>query len=518
MPRLPGRHFIAVGRRRRRCPGHPLTRPVALLSVISLALPLALGEVPAAATASGGVSISCSNTDPILGPLRSSVTLAPGRGGFLQLGAPNGGKGHYVGNCTLDGTIPARWTVAEGSWVALSATTGSANAGTVVLNTPNSTFSDGGTFTNSGTFEDDSNGLTQTIAVREFVNTGTVVAEDGAFGTSGTTADPPCPICEFVDRGTVRVDPKQGFTSGSIFVLEPGGTIDDHGSFDIANESTFDVEGGSVTSGVPTTGQFLGQGASTIRFGHDLAATSRGTIDVATSANLEGVIPKHWTIDNTGGSIAATQAGNAGTFVWEDIDNSTFSDPTTFVNSGTFTDDATGWSQDIEVSRFVNTGTVNSNAPGFGLSGATGITGPLFVDLGRLDVAPKQSFSAAGVFELAAGGTIDNRGGFSIDGTTLDVHGGSVLGQPPSVLYHLGAQPAVVRFEPPVPAGSSGTIDIGMPVTLYGVIPRHWTLDVVGGPGPPSPPVIRATTARSFGGRTRRSVPPGRSSIRGTST
>ena len=123
-----------------------------------LVLSLASGDAPATATAGGGVSISCTNTDSILGPLQSSVTLAPGSGGFLQLGAPNGGKGHYVGNCTLDGTIPAGWTVAEGSWVALSATTGSANAGTVVLSTPNSTFSDAGTFTNSGKFEDDSNG------------------------------------------------------------------------------------------------------------------------------------------------------------------------------------------------------------------------------------------------------------------------------------------------------------------------------------------------------------------------
>jgi hypothetical protein len=85
--------------------------------------------------------------------------------------------------------------------------------------------------------------------------------------------------------------------------------------------------------------------------------------------------------------VAAADAGNAGTFLWDHDDNATFSDATTFVNSGTFTDNTTGWSQYIEVSRFVNTGTVVSEAPGFGMSGATGIAGPVFVNYGRLVVS-----------------------------------------------------------------------------------------------------------------------------------
>ena len=265
-------------------------------------------------------------------------------------------------------------------------------------------------------------------------------------------------------------------------MLEPGGTIDDRGSFDVANESTFDVEGGSVTSGVPTTGQFLGQGAATIKFGRHLPATSRGVIDVATSVNLQGVIPKQWAIDNTGGSIAATKSGNAGTFVWEDIDNSTFSDPTTFVNSGTFTDDATGWSQDIEVSRFVNTGTVIQRA-GLGLLRRHRDSGACLRGLGRLNVAPKQSFSAAGVFDLAAGGTIDNRGVSSSTGRPSTSKG---LGPGPAALGPLPpGRPARRReVRSPGTGGVEGAIDIGIPVTLYGVVPKHWTLDVVGGPGP----------------------------------
>lgn len=319
MPLAPGLLVIAAGDRRSRPVWHRRCLLVALLALVLLALPLTtvLRAGAVAAGAPGGAAINCTNTDSVLGPLQSSVTLAAGTTGSLQLGSPSAGKGHYVGVCTLTGTVPAGWTVNEGDWVALTATTGSANAGTFVLSTSNSTFVDSGTFTNAGRFEDDSDGLTQTIAVGDFVNTGTVVSEDGGFGTSGTTANPPCPSCTFVDRGTLRVDPKQAFVSGSIFVLAPGGTIDADGNFDIANESTFYVDGGSVTGGVPTTGQYLGQGAATIKFGAQLPASSRGTIDVATDANLQGTIAKHWTVDDTGGSVAATDAGNAGTFAWE---------------------------------------------------------------------------------------------------------------------------------------------------------------------------------------------------------
>jgi hypothetical protein len=79
---------------------------VPAISVLALALPVTLGDV-ALAAASGGATISCTNTDPILGPLQSSATLAAGTSGFLQLGGIDGGKGQYIGNCTLNGTIPS---------------------------------------------------------------------------------------------------------------------------------------------------------------------------------------------------------------------------------------------------------------------------------------------------------------------------------------------------------------------------------------------------------------------------
>ncbi len=317
--------------------------------------------------------------------------MAAGTGGFLQLGWPTApGKNKFIGTCLLTGTIPAGWTVDQAPFSTLSAGGGSGNAGTFVWDSSedDTTFSDSGTFTNSGKFEDDAKGFTQSIAVGNFVNTGTVLSNSTGMWATGTTATPTCPTCTFVDDGIVQVNSKATFASASVFELGPDGTIDAPGDFDIANASTFDVLGGSVTAGTLVTGQFLGQAPSTIEFAPTLPAGSKGRIDIATSSNLHGVIPKHWTINNTGGSIFASNAGNAGTFVWSSgIDDSTFSDSTPFINSGSFSDDATGFNQAIEMSRFVNTGTMVSNAPGFSVAGPTGVK-PVFVDSGTVLVGP----------------------------------------------------------------------------------------------------------------------------------
>jgi hypothetical protein len=454
---------------------------VPAVSVLALALPVTLGDA-ALAAGTGGATISCTNTDSILGPLQSSATLAAGTTGFLQLGGINGGKGQYIGNCTFNGTIPSGWKVAEASWVALTAASGSGNAGTFTLGTGNTTFIDNGTFTNSGTFEDDSGANTQLIEVGDFVNTGSVVAAGGGFGTAGAANNPPCPKCRFVDKGTVLVEPKQGFSSGSIFVLAKGGTIKAHGGFGIANASTFEVEGGSVTAGVATSTQYLGLSEPTIVFGTHLPPLSKGTIDITDSAYLRGVIPKHWALDVSGGSVTASSAGNNGTFLWDHDDNSTFSDATTFVNSGTFTDNTTGWLQQIEVPRFVNKGTVTSDAPGLVISGASGMASPVFVNDGDLFIEPKASFGAAGTFDLAAGSVI-NHGNFGIGRGVLQVSAGSLLGNPATDIYSLGGGPATVTFEPSVSAGSAGNLLFGTGLTINGVIPKKWVIDNQGGPG-----------------------------------
>jgi hypothetical protein len=451
---------------------------ISALSVLALALPVPLGD-GALAAAAGGVTISCTNTDSILGPLQSSVTLAAGTSGSLQLGGIDGGKGQYIGNCTLNGTIPSGWKVAEGSWVALTATSGSGNAGTFTLGTGNTTFVDSGTFTNSGTFEDGSGGQIQWIAVRDFVNTGSVVAAGaGDFATVGAANNPPCAKCRFVDKGIVVVDPKESFSSGSIFVLAKGGTVQvqAEGGFSLANGSIFDVDGGSVTAGVATGGN-----DPTISFASHLPSLSKGTIDITGSAYLRGVIPKHWALDVSGGSVTASASGNNGTFLWDHDDNSTFSDPTTFVNSGTFSDITTGWLQQIEVPRFVNKGTVTSDAPGLVMSKVPGMAGPVFVNTGTLLIGPKQSFGAAGTFDLA-GGSVINHGSFGIGGTLLEVNAGSLLGEP-ATDYNGAAGPATVTFEPSVSASSAGQLLFGTGLTVNGIIPKKWVLNNQGGPG-----------------------------------
>jgi hypothetical protein len=88
----------------------------------------------------------------------------------------------------------------------------------------------------------------------------------------------------------------------------------------------------------------------------------------------------------------------------------------------------------------------------------------------------------AGTFDLAMGGTINGHGIFDIASTTLNVQGGSVFAGVLSNPYHLGALPTTVEFEFPIPASSTGTIDVEIATKLQGTIPKHWTLDVTGGP------------------------------------
>jgi hypothetical protein len=55
---------------------------VPAISVLALALPIAETQT-ALAAGSADATIACTNSDPILGPLHSSATLAAGTSGFL---------------------------------------------------------------------------------------------------------------------------------------------------------------------------------------------------------------------------------------------------------------------------------------------------------------------------------------------------------------------------------------------------------------------------------------------------
>ena len=299
--------------RRLRCTALSSSGPLVLLGLAVFVLPTISWMAQAsAAPGNAGGSISCSSDLPAYGPLHVTQTMAAGTSGFLQLGLPtSSSKNRFIGTCVLAGTIPSAWTVAEAPFSALSAPSGSGNAGTFDWDTDDSTFTDPGTFLNSGKFEDNSTGFSQAIAVGSFVNTGTVLSDSTGLSTAGGAASPVCK-CTFVDDGTVQVGPKDVFSSGDTFELEPAGTIDAVGSFSIANLSFFDADGGSVSSGALVTGQFLGQGPATIEFNGPALVSSKGRIDLSTNVNLEGVIPKHWALESTGGSVTASNSGKRG--------------------------------------------------------------------------------------------------------------------------------------------------------------------------------------------------------------
>lgn len=442
-------------------------RLASLLAALALAVPALAGTAQAQGSAGGG-TISCTSDLPAYGPLNVSQTMGAGTSGALTLGGDNN---KFIGTCTLVGTIPSGWTVDETSGAALSAAGGAGNDGTFKWdsNEDDASFADSGTFTNAGTFADGASGFTQQIEVADFVNTGTVLSGSPTFELGGTGT--------FDDHGIVDVSSGASFALAGTFLLEAGGTIKAGGAFDVAG-STFDVRGGSVTSGVLTSPYHLGVGATTIEFAAGLPASSKGTIQVGVPAALTGVVPKGWALDLSSGITASPGAGNAGTIEWAaGAGNSTFADSSTFVNSGTFADDATGLSQQITAKRFVNTGTVRSHAPGFAVGG----TSPTFDDRGTVIVDPKASFGTGGTFVLDRGGSIQTRGSFDIAGATLDVDGGSVTRGILVSPYHLGVGTTRIVFAASLPASSKGIIDVQVPITVTGTVSKSWTLKLDGG-------------------------------------
>jgi len=131
--------------------------------------------------------------------------------------------------------------VTEASWVDLSATSGSGNAGRFKLETPNSTFVDTGTFANSGTFED-------ARPASPKCSWSGILSTPGAWwppvAASGPQAcfQPDVPEVHVVDEGTVEVQPGPGFFLREHFCARARRHIDDRGTFGIANESSFDIE------------------------------------------------------------------------------------------------------------------------------------------------------------------------------------------------------------------------------------------------------------------------------------
>ncbi|HWE82516.1 MAG TPA: hypothetical protein VG265_12780 [Gaiellaceae bacterium] len=193
------------------------------------------------------------------------------------------------------------------------------------------------------------------------------------------------------------------------------------------------------------------------------------------TCNLSGTIPAGWSVTELSGAVmsASPGAGNNGTFTWN-TDDSELADTGTFTNAGTFVDVGTAFTQQIEVADFVNTGTVRSSCPGLQTAGAANV----FDDKGVVEVDAKDTFELAGTFILDSGGSIRATGALDIAGSTFKIAGGAVTSGVLTSPYRLGVAPTAVSFAAGLPPSSKGTIDIGVPTTLIGVIPKTWALDV----------------------------------------
>ena len=323
-----------------------------------------------------------------LGTCANSFTFASG--------IPATSSGSITGSCpvALSGTVPSNWTLEAGGNLGFAP--GSVNDGAIQLDGGNLTLSDSGSFTNNGTISDTSTGNVQDIAVADFVNLGTVQSEaPGLVLAGGSTSD------LFDNQGIVTVGSADTMTvSEGTFELDSGGSIAaGEGVFQLADYSTLDVTGGTMTSGTVTTQVTLGVGPSALSFGSSVPAESSGTINVTAPMALSGTIPAGWTVDVDSGTLtAAPGAGNEGTL---DFDGGqTFSDSGTFTNAGTL---VAQQFVEVDVASFTNAASGSVAAT----SGASITFGPVPTNLSAGTLSGG-TWSAAGRIDFGAAVTTDD--------------------------------------------------------------------------------------------------------------
>ena len=298
----------------------------------------------------GSVSSGTITTTGILGHVPAAIAFGP------SIPSTSTGAVQINTSIALSGTVPSGWSVAiDGGSV--TAAPGAGNAGSITWDTDNSTITDTGTFTNSGSIDDTSTGNVQTLAATDFVNTGTVTSDAPGLdlGRGATTN-------VFDNQGRVTTSPGETITvSDGTFELDNGGTVAvGTGTFQLADHSTFDVAGGSVTSGAVTTLVSLGVGPSNLTFAPALPATSTGTIDVTASMTLNGAIGSGWDVEDDNGTLtAAPGSANDGTLRFNG--GQTFTGTGAFTNSGAFID---AQFLDVSVAAFTNAsgGSVSSSS------------------------------------------------------------------------------------------------------------------------------------------------------------
>jgi hypothetical protein len=267
-----------------------------------------------AATASASVSYSCSPSSAYIQG-SDSVTF-------------NGGS------CTVSGAIPAGTTLTLEAGTGVTVASGSSNAGTIVF-APNDGASSfdtaaGGTFTNSGTIVDETDGNGQDLYAGTLDNSGTIEAANSGGGQLLITDNSDAGT--FVNENGGNIVAEDGatlsFNDPMSLTMQPGSTAtNEPGGMLKLYATSMDVQGGTIT-GAMTDFQ------SNLTF-ESSASSSTGTINGESSFSLAGTIPQGVTLTESGGGItAATGAGNAGTFLFEG-GNPGLAATGTFVNSGT---------------------------------------------------------------------------------------------------------------------------------------------------------------------------------------
>ncbi len=414
-------------------------------------------------------------------------TVTASLGGTVTLGGFQ--PDTLTGTCTLSGSNSGD-VVDIGGLGSLVLTDGFENDGTIDLTGDDLTITGAGTFTNAGTFLDESPGFSQTLSVVDLVNTGTITAVEpsgasegpdlflvaGSSASSGSVLDDDATVSA---GAGASIDVEDG-----TFVLEPTGTITaGPGSFGIGSGGTIEVAGGTVTDGDIGEDYFLGTCIHGIVFDAGISSASTGTIAGSCPVTLTGTVPTGWTVD-AGGSVTATPgSGNAGSIVL-DGDDQTVSSTGTFTNAGSLIDEDGGFSQSLEVADLVNTGTVSSAEPagsssGPSLSLADG-TNDVFEDQGTVAAGASSTISVeTGTFQLDEGGSVTaGPGSFGLGtGGSLVVDGGTVTGGAIQTFEFLGTCATSMRFGSTIPADSAGTINNSCPITLSGTIPAGWTFD-----------------------------------------
>jgi hypothetical protein len=326
-------------------------------------------------------------------------------------------------------------------------------------------YGDFGTSGDSGAYIDISSDLTNEIGAT--VTLGAVITNDE-------------PSCNITNDGTFAVPVKDtldvigGSEAGTTFT-QSNGTLANHGTIRL-NSADFAASGGTET-GHPVQ---LTDGSGLI----DSAGS--GSYTLLEQSSLSGTIPAGQSVTARGSSTGsaavdlATDVTNNGTLVLDSTSPAYTAEMTnesnfSLTNNGTFDANGTNGGTDIINTPLSNAGTVTVNTLTEGEANQT------ISNSGTFTINPNKEFETTGGSEEATDfdneGTLDNKGTFTLDNTTLNLDGSGTyearFGAP-------NATPSTLSG--PSVEGESGTVNLGgtLEIDTVGTPPIGTSFDVVG--------------------------------------